>query len=569
MSAISRDPLIRTSRQEWLEKSGGTGETAKSAASFDFLLNTLAISAPVPPPVPEAPRETSDERVQGRAAASLAASRPANDRPDLPRSASDDSRVVPEREVSNERLEGPRPEADDQANAEAEAHVDSSEGESPESLNDSLENTATEDQESEEVSSEFDTSELTIAPSVVIPIQAEELSETVPAAIEDSADLPIEASQELDSSSPAFTDPLDRPIAVRTESPRGKIEASAKPVLSQSESAKSLVQESNVPVEQDTELVTGPTIELAEELEPVQEQVIKPVIDRIDMFRGKSVAAAQPIDKAETKAVVTEEPIDLEAALEESAEPTETDSKKGKWLHDLLQTPLAHEAVEKLESVLPTRKGGGSGESLEVVAATTSEPAKWSDSRDLLLVDPVKSSVDPVTGPVVSNVVTPGSDVHQSRTRRADIAHRPAALSAAEYRRFQHRIDKAFELASQRDGEIRLRLSPPQLGSLKVELKLDGEVMHARLETETDAARQLIVDSLPGLRDRLAEQGIRIETFEVDLYKDQSSSQDQQRDQQFNRDRPRAHQVEPSRDEMSPLQSQLPYVDGSGLDVKV
>ena len=41
--------------------------------------------------------------------------------------------------------------------------------------------------------------------------------------------------------------------------------------------------------------------------------------------------------------------------------------------------------------------------------------------------------------------------------------------------------------------------------------------MTARLEAETNGARSLLMENLPVLRDRLAEQGIRIEQFEVDL----------------------------------------------------
>jgi flagellar hook-length control protein FliK len=46
--------------------------------------------------------------------------------------------------------------------------------------------------------------------------------------------------------------------------------------------------------------------------------------------------------------------------------------------------------------------------------------------------------------------------------------------------------------------------------------------MSARLEAEHSQARQLIMEHLPALRDRLAEQGITIETFDVDLYHDSS-----------------------------------------------
>ena len=83
--------------------------------------------------------------------------------------------------------------------------------------------------------------------------------------------------------------------------------------------------------------------------------------------------------------------------------------------------------------------------------------------------------------------------------------------------RFLQRVTRAFELASQRGGVVRLRLSPPELGSLRVELNLQGGALSARLETETPAAQSALLDSLPALRERLAEQNVKIERFEVDL----------------------------------------------------
>lgn len=79
------------------------------------------------------------------------------------------------------------------------------------------------------------------------------------------------------------------------------------------------------------------------------------------------------------------------------------------------------------------------------------------------------------------------------------------------------RVARAFTAAQERDGEIRLRLSPPELGSLRLDVRVQDGVLVARLQTETDAARTAIVENLPALRDRLSEQGVRIERFDVDL----------------------------------------------------
>jgi flagellar hook-length control protein FliK len=79
------------------------------------------------------------------------------------------------------------------------------------------------------------------------------------------------------------------------------------------------------------------------------------------------------------------------------------------------------------------------------------------------------------------------------------------------------RVVRAVHSAHQRNGEVRLRLSPPELGSLRIELRVEMGVMTARVEAETPETRSLLLDGLPQLRERLAEQGVRVERFDVDL----------------------------------------------------
>lgn len=95
--------------------------------------------------------------------------------------------------------------------------------------------------------------------------------------------------------------------------------------------------------------------------------------------------------------------------------------------------------------------------------------------------------------------------------------HNPAPVPV-DTARFLSRVAKAFLSAQQRDGnEVRLRLSPPELGSLRLQVSVQNGVMVARMETETEAARSSLVNNLPDLRERLAEQGIRVERFDIDL----------------------------------------------------
>lgn len=79
------------------------------------------------------------------------------------------------------------------------------------------------------------------------------------------------------------------------------------------------------------------------------------------------------------------------------------------------------------------------------------------------------------------------------------------------------RVVRAFSAAQERDGEVHLRLAPPELGSLRLDIRVENGNLTAHMQTETEAARTAIIDNLPALRERLAEQGVRIERFDVDL----------------------------------------------------
>ena len=96
-------------------------------------------------------------------------------------------------------------------------------------------------------------------------------------------------------------------------------------------------------------------------------------------------------------------------------------------------------------------------------------------------------------------------------------------ITEAERAKFIQRVSRVFHAAERRGGPIRLRLSPPELGSLRLEVQIDAGVMTARVEAETPAARAILLDNLTALRERLAQQDIRIEQFDVDVMGRQSS----------------------------------------------
>ncbi len=87
-----------------------------------------------------------------------------------------------------------------------------------------------------------------------------------------------------------------------------------------------------------------------------------------------------------------------------------------------------------------------------------------------------------------------------------------------ENARFVQRVAKAFQTAGDQGGSLRLRLSPPELGSLKLNVTVNGGVLNAQVEAETVQARDMLLENLPALRERLAEHNIKIDQFDVDLF---------------------------------------------------
>jgi flagellar hook-length control protein FliK len=105
--------------------------------------------------------------------------------------------------------------------------------------------------------------------------------------------------------------------------------------------------------------------------------------------------------------------------------------------------------------------------------------------------------------------------------------------------RFVNRVARAIQTAHERGTPLLLRLSPPELGSLRLELSVQQGALSATVEADNQNARQILLDNLPALRDRLADQNIRIERFDVDVRRDgegrqqpNANAQQQQEQQQ-------------------------------------
>lgn len=257
----------------------------------------------------------------------------------------------------------------------------------------------------------------------------------------------------------------------------------------------------------------GPAIQAAEQAAPAVTKEAKPV--------------ASPVARKDVKPVVA-------APQEKPTAPEETDAKPA---DDPTATtsPDASQPRAKRPSLADREPSDTPSD--ETAPATTAPAPVAFDTAAITPDAPVASDKTPAAskpdadnGPAPISAANPSpkaadvpaptplsSRLPAHLVGRGERADQPSRMHDVDQARILQRVAKAFETANARDGDLRIRLSPPELGSLRLELKVQEGVMSARIETETPEARAILIDNLSSLRERLAEQNMKIDRFDVDL----------------------------------------------------
>lgn len=150
------------------------------------------------------------------------------------------------------------------------------------------------------------------------------------------------------------------------------------------------------------------------------------------------------------------------------------------------------------------------------------------------------SSVQPMAGGSGRGEAFGGSG---SVAGRSEGASGSSPLSRFQQNKLVQRVLKGLEQLSNGGGQVKLRLHPPELGTLQMTLKIEAKVMSAHLEVENSLAKEALLNNLQSLRDRLSDQGMSIDRFEVEVRTDSqsgtnSSSGESASNRQSRRDQP-------------------------------
>ena len=108
--------------------------------------------------------------------------------------------------------------------------------------------------------------------------------------------------------------------------------------------------------------------------------------------------------------------------------------------------------------------------------------------------------------------------VASAASRRADARVLVRTPANAPTRPVIHQAVQGLAAAlTRKDGQVTLRLAPEQLGVLKIQLKLRGSAVEARIEASSEPARALFEQERDTLRSALESRGLTVERVEVTL----------------------------------------------------
>ncbi len=276
-------------------------------------------------------------------------------------------------------------------------------------------------------------------------------------------------------------------------------------------SGDSGVDESAITTEAIDETVEGTQEDPGEEPESDSKQKTAEVENQkaTEALDKSGVDSTNSLDEPVNDAAVTSSK-DLGEPPPERAAKGEEESTRGEK-HEAAAAQSNDAQVTAADAVRPVQATAGAVESqLEnTLVASDVPPVAETAAADT----GVTSNAPQSTGS--ADVMTLVESRVSAAQSQADAGTAKGTEQGVEPAKFVQRVAKAFVALGQRSGPVRLKLYPPELGSLRMEITVKNGTLNARVEAETAAAKSVLLENLPLLRERLAEQGVKVDRFDV------------------------------------------------------
>lgn len=207
----------------------------------------------------------------------------------------------------------------------------------------------------------------------------------------------------------------------------------------------------------------------------------------------------------------------LELRASQAVTPIETELTTSRTLDSSLPASLGVSASTPTVIVQPV---------VTSVAGTTTVSSSKSNVDNISSV--TSSRVGNVTQTGVSNTTISGNVTSPGRAEQArgEVARSNSGTQISAYQegKLVQRVMRGIEQLANGGGQVRLRLHPPELGALQMSLRMEGGQVFAKLEVENTTARDALLNNVQTLKDRMADQGMKVASFEVSVSTDSAGS---------------------------------------------
>ncbi|QDV66929.1 Flagellar hook-length control protein FliK [Rosistilla carotiformis] len=226
--------------------------------------------------------------------------------------------------------------------------------------------------------------------------------------------------------------------------------------------------------------------------------------------------ATSPRIVGQTTAVVASEQTSSDSGGGESAAPDFQDELPATDAASFDLEPTVDAVPQELHATEPKATVHLNAAAVPAAAARQSESVSQTATTQL-----------PDAGPSVGSTK---SDATVNPTAEKAKTTEAGRLDQADRARLLQRVSRAFQQLGTDGGSLKIRLHPPRLGSMGIDVNVSGRKINARIVTESEAASQALRENLHDLKNRLAEQGFEIESIEISTDSEASAHQGSQQE---------------------------------------
>ena len=226
----------------------------------------------------------------------------------------------------------------------------------------------------------------------------------------------------------------------------------------------------------------------------------------------------------------------------EKAEPLAKEQKKpiGPASLDKLQDTSKQNEAPRITNQEPVIEKGGAASNLSELLsdknaqATILQTENFSDGKGFKGLETAKTVPDLQIQPPTATVNTTLKAVEASKPI---LPENLLARGATEAKIINQITDKMTIRSNGSENEVHIKLDPPSLGKVRMNIITSGDTVRTVLVVENHAVKQVIENNFNQLRDSMGEQGLKVDSFTVTVG-GESNQQNSSDESPSNEDKP-------------------------------